>query len=120
MIIAVVDDDVDMRRALHRLLRVLGHQVHVFASAEEFVNGCHNADCLVLDIRLPGLNGLELRDQMRGTDRELPLVFITGDGDGFLGGSLPTDIPTLHKPFDETSLVAAVDEAVRAFTQKGR
>lgn len=122
MVIAVVDDDIDMRRALHRLFRVMGHQVHAFACAEEFLaaGACQRFDCLILDIRLPGLNGLELREQMRAAGRELPLVFITGEGDRFLGESLPTDIPTLRKPFEAERLVTAVGDAVEAFTRKDR
>jgi two-component system response regulator FixJ len=117
MVIGVVDDDVDMRRALHRLLRVMGHEVRLFASAEEFASERHDVDCLILDIRLPGLNGLELREQLRASGRHLPLVFITGDADRFLGDGLPVDTPTLRKPFDEASLVDALSDAVGAFTQ---
>ena len=89
MTLAVVDDDVDVRVALKRLLRAMGHQVRLFASAEEFAGDGHGFDCVILDIRLPGLNGLELREQMRAAGRLLPLVFITGDGDHFLGDDLP-------------------------------
>ena len=112
MTLAVVDDDVDVRTALNRLLRALGHQVRLFASAEEFAGDRRDCDCLILDIRLPGLNGLELREQMRTAGRRLPLVFITGDGDYFLGDEVPVDVPTLRKPFDEDSLVAALSTVV--------
>ena len=112
MTLAVVDDDVDVRTALNRLLRALGHQVRLFASAEEFAGDRRDCDCLILDIRLPGLNGLELREQMRTAGRRLPLVFITGDGDYFLGDDVPADVPTLRKPFDEDSLVAALSTVV--------
>jgi len=113
MTLAVVDDDVDVRAALNRLLRAMGHQVRLFASAEEFAGDGHGFDCIILDIRLPGLNGLELREQMRAAGRRLPLVFITGDGDYFLGDDVPTDVPTLRKPFDEDSLVAALSSVVQ-------
>ena len=114
MTLAVVDDDVDVRAALNRLLRAMGHQVRLFASAEEFAGAGdgHGFDCVILDIRLPGLNGLELREQMRTAGRRLPLVFITGDGDYFLGDDIPADVPTLRKPFDEDSLVAALSNVV--------
>ena len=111
MTLAVVDDDVDVRAALNRLLRAMGHQVRLFASAEEFAGAGDGFDCVILDIRLPGLNGLELREQMRTAGRRLPLVFITGDGDYFLG-DIPADVPTLRKPFDEDSLVAALSNVV--------
>jgi len=117
MVIAVVDDDVDMRTALDRLLRVLGHEARLFASAEEFASDSRHVDCLVLDIRLPGLNGLELREQLRATGSHLPVVFITGDGDRFRGEVLPADAPTLHKPFNESMLVAAISDAMRGLSQ---
>ena len=118
MTLAVVDDDVDVRAALNRLLRAMGHHVRLFASAEEFAGDQHDFDCLILDIRLPGLNGLELREQMRAAGRRLPLVFITGDGDYSLGNDVPADVPTLRKPFDEDSLVAALGNAARPFVQR--
>ena len=111
MLLAVVDDDVDVRTALNRLLRAMGHQVRLFASAEEFAGDRQDVDCVILDIRLPGLNGLELREQMQAAGRRLPLVFITGDGDYFLGNDVPADVPTLRKPFDEDSLVVALRNA---------
>jgi FixJ family two-component response regulator len=117
MTLAVVDDDADVRAALNRLLRAMGHQVRLFASAEEFAGDGDGFDCIILDIRLPGLNGLELREQMRASGRRVPLVFITGDGDYILGDDVPADVPTLHKPFDEESLVAALSIVVESFTE---
>jgi FixJ family two-component response regulator len=115
MTLAVVDDDVDVRTALSRLLRTMGHHVRLFASAEEFSGDHLDFDCVILDIRLPGLNGLELREQMSAAGRRLPLVFITGDGDYFLGDDVPADVPTLRKPFDEESLVAALSNVASSF-----
>ena len=112
MILAVVDDDVDVRTALNRLLRAMGHEVRLFASAEEFAAAPPDVDCLILDIRLPGLNGLELREQMDSAGGLLPLIFITGDGDRFFGDVVPSDVPTLRKPFDDDTLVAALDNVV--------
>jgi FixJ family two-component response regulator len=115
MTLAVVDDDVDVRAALGRLLRAMGHQVRVFSSAEEFAGDLPQVDCLILDIRLPGLNGLELREQMRAQGRCLPLVFITADGDYSLGSEVPAGVPTLRKPFDEDTLLAALGHAAGPF-----
>ena len=119
MKLAVVDDDVDVRTAVHRLLRALGHEVALFASAEEFVVARPDADCLILDIRLPGLNGLELRDRMYSSGDLMPIVFITGDGDRFLGDG-PPNAPMLHKPFDEDALTAALASAVDTSSQHQR
>lgn len=112
MILAVVDDDVDVRTALNRLLRAMGHGVRLFASAEEFEADRSDVDCLILDIRLPGLNGLELREQLQSAGRLPPLVFITGDGDRFLGDMALANTPILRKPFDEHALLAALDKVV--------
>jgi FixJ family two-component response regulator len=112
MMVSVVDDDVDVRTALNRLLRALGHDVRLFASAEEFVANRTELDCLILDIRLPGLNGLELHEWMHSAGLLLPTIFITGDGERFLGEGLPLGVPTLHKPFDEDTLIAAISDVV--------
>ena len=63
--VVVVDDDEDVRTALRRLLRSMGHDVHLFASAEEYEDCPSDADCMILDLRLPGLNGYELRERLR-------------------------------------------------------
>jgi FixJ family two-component response regulator len=118
MMLAVVDDDVDVRTALNRLLRALGHEVRLFASAEEFAADRPEADCLIVDIRLPGLNGLELREQMHSAGRVPPIIFITGDGDRFIGEASSPDAPMLHKPFDEETLVAAISDAVGTSSQR--
>ena len=68
MTLAIVDDDDDVRNALHRLLRALGHHVVGFASAEAFETGAVVVDCVIVDMRLPGLSGLELRDRLRQPD----------------------------------------------------
>ena len=111
--IIVVDDDEEVRTALRRLLRAMGHDVRVFASAEEYEAAPTAADCLIVDLRLPGLNGFELLERMRLRGSSVPIVFITGDG-----GPSPADttahagIPSLAKPFDEGDLIAAITRAV--------
>src|SRR4051812_39208665 len=84
--LVVVDDDQAVRTALRRLLRALGHEVRVFASAEEYEACAADADCLILDLRLPGMNGFELRERLRLRGLLIPIVFITGDG-----GPSPSD-----------------------------
>ena len=113
--LVVVDDDDDVRTALRRLLRSMGHEVRVFASAEEYERWPAAADCLIVDLRLPGLNGLELRDRLRLRGSPTPVVFITGDG-----GPSPGDMmghagtPSLAKPFDDSELIAAITRAMSA------
>src|SRR3954463_16550149 len=87
--LVVVDDDEGVRTALRRLLRSMGHDVQLFASAEEFEAQPAVADCLIVDLRLPGLNGFELRERLRLRGSMIPIVFITGDG-----GPSPSDAST--------------------------
>jgi len=113
--LVVVDDDQDVRTALGRLLRSMGHEVHAFASAEDYEARPAAADCLIVDLRLPGINGFELLERLRLRGCSIPVVFITGDG-----GPSPSDAmehsgtPTLAKPFDDTELIAAITSAVSA------
>ena len=111
--LVVVDDDEEVRTALRRLLRSMGHEVRVFASAEEYEACPSVADCLIVDLRLPGLNGFELRERLQLRGSSIPIVFITGDG-----GPSPSDTtahagtPTLAKPFDDSELIAAITWAL--------
>ncbi|MFL5608495.1 MAG: response regulator transcription factor [Gemmatimonadaceae bacterium] len=111
--LVVVDDDEGVRTALRRLLRSMGHDVQLFASAEEFEAQPAVADCLIVDLRLPGLNGFELRERLRLRGSMIPIVFITGDG-----GPSPSDASThadtssLAKPFNDRDLMAAIARAV--------
>jgi len=111
--LAIVDDDESVRRALARLLRSLGHEVRVFGSAEEFEAGTMAVDCLILDVRMPGLSGPELRERLRSRPAPTPVVFVTGDTDPKARDiHPPLDAPLITKPFDEATLTAAIDQAV--------
>lgn len=88
-----------MRVALARLLRAMGHTVHPFSSAEAYTDDPIPSDCVILDVRLPGLSGLELRDRMRACGSQVPVVFITGES-----GPSPRDRPHNHNQIDEPSL----------------
>ena len=91
----------------------MGHEVQVFSSAEAYEAHPVLADCLIVDLRLPGLNGFELRERLRLRGSQLPIVFITGDG-----GPSPSDItahadaPSLAKPFSDSDLIAAIARAI--------
>ena len=115
MTLAIVDDDADVRRALARLLRSMGHNVRVFGSAEDFQAEMLAVDCLILDVRLPGLSGPELRERLRSGSVPTPVVLITGDGDAKAGDqSLTIDTPSVSKPFDDATLMAAIAHAIAA------
>ena len=119
--LVVVDDDEEVRTALRRLLRAMGHEVRVFASAEEYEACPAAADCLIVDLRLPGLNGFELLERLRLRGSSIPIVFITGDG-----GPSPSDTtahagtPCLAKPFEDSELIAAITQALSAIPESAR
>jgi FixJ family two-component response regulator len=112
----VIDDDPSVRRALARQLRTAGFRVESFESAQEYVARAPQAAiaCIVTDVRMPGMSGLDLQDSLAGAGRALPMVFITGHGDipttvrAMKGGA----INFLAKPFSEREILAAVAEAL--------
>ena len=112
----VVDDDVSVRRGLERLLRSAGHRVVTFGSAREFLDrhDLASPSCLVLDIRMPGQNGLDLHEALAAAGRDVPVVFITGHGDipmavrAMKAGA----VDFLAKPFDDKELLEAVQQAI--------
>ena len=81
--ILVIDDDVDLRNSLGRLLRSVGLNARLFASVSDFLKSepIEGPGCLVLDVRLPGQSGLEFQRELAAAGRELPIIFITGHGD---------------------------------------
>lgn len=115
MLLAIVDDDGDVRLALARLLRSLGHEVRLFVSAEDFEAANVSVDCAILDVRLAGISGPELRDRLRARPVPTPVVFITGNSDpkrAELSGA--PDAPSLAKPLEEATLMAAIADAIKS------
>jgi FixJ family two-component response regulator len=112
----VIDDDPSVRRALERQLRTAGFQVETFESAQDYVARAPRAaiGCIVTDVRMPGMSGLDLQDSLAQAGGALPMVFITGHGD------IPTTVRAmkggavnfLPKPFAEREILAAVAEAL--------
>jgi FixJ family two-component response regulator len=113
----VLDDDPRVRRALGRLLRTAGHRVELFASPEELLHSIADdrPGCLVSDLRLPELNGLDLFAMLRLAGHRLPIVFITGYGDVATGVKAMKfgAVDFLTKPVDEDELLGAVGRALR-------
>ena len=110
--VAVVDDDEAFRAALQRLLKSAGVAVRSFASAEEFLD-CdqyHETGCLIADIRMPGMSGLDLQAKLNAEHCPIPIIFITAHGDETLrlqavrGGA----VKVLAKPFDSAILLESV------------
>jgi len=113
----LVDDDASVRRALGRLIKSAGHNVQTFPSAREFLGtktGSEEAACLVLDVRMPGLTGMDLQRELQTINRNVPIVFITGHGD------IPMSVKAmkagavdfLSKPVKDTDLLRAIERAI--------
>ena len=84
VIIYIVDDEADVRKALSRLLRSAGYTTRLFGSAGEFLvsgEARFSAGCIILDLAMPGLNGLELQEHLTASDCHRPIIFLTGNGD---------------------------------------
>ena len=112
----VVDDDDSVRRALGRLIRAAGYDVEVFSAAADYLvrDAPERPACLVLDIRMPGMTGVELQRTIEGTERGIPIVFITGHGDDVIREqSLAAGaVDVLYKPVDDQVLLAAIERAL--------
>jgi FixJ family two-component response regulator len=116
-IVFVVDDDASVREGLGSLIRSAGLKVETFASAREFLasSRAEAPSCLILDVRLPGLSGLDLQKRMAEVNIEIPIVFITGHGD------VPTSVRAmkagavefLTKPFRDRDLLDAIQQAIQ-------
>ncbi len=115
-VVFVVDDDASLRESLKNLIRSVGLRVEAFHSAQEFLRSkrLDVPGCLVLDVRLPGLSGLDLQKRMAEADVEIPIIFITGHGD------IPMTVQAmkagavefLTKPFRDQDLLDAIQEAL--------
>ena len=115
-VIAIVDDDLSAREGLSSLIRSTGFKVETFASAQEFLArpGAEPPSCLVLDLQLPGLSGLDLQKRMAEVELEIPIIFLTGHG------NIPVSVQAmkagavefLTKPVIEQELLQAIQEAI--------
>jgi FixJ family two-component response regulator len=115
-VIYIVDDDPSVRKSLARLVKAAGHRAQTFASANGFLESPREdgPGCLVLDVHLPGLSGLDLQEALSVSGRPLPIIFITGLGD------IPTSVKAmkggavdfLPKPFEGRVLLAAIAHAL--------
>ena len=110
-LISIVDDDESVRDALKSLIDSMGFRAVVFASGEAFLNSPHisETDCLIADVRMPGMNGLELQERLNATN-PLPIVFISAhdDGEARARGLRAGAVDFLKKPFSEDALVRAI------------
>ena len=115
-VIAIVDDDQPLREALASVLKAAGFSARTFATAEQFLASadCDDTACLVLDVRLPGMSGIELQKQLTHANSRLPVVFITAHGDASLQDSLMRAgaAAFLYKPVRSDALLKEIHNAL--------
>ncbi len=115
ILISIVDDDSSVRRALGRMIRSFGFEVELFASASDYLNESYlDPACLILDVVMPDMNGLELLAALQESGRSVPTVFISAHGDEAYmekARSLGA-IAYLQKPCDETVLLDAIERSL--------
>jgi FixJ family two-component response regulator len=116
-LISVVDDDDAMRISLEDLIRSVGLRAQGFRSAEAFLtsNQLHETDCLILDVHIPGISGLELQHQLAATNSQLPIILITAhENETRRRQALDAGaVAFLYKPFYEEALLNAIDAALK-------
>ena len=116
-LIAIVDDDDALRTSLDDLLQSVGFRARGFASAEAFLRSDHAREtaCLLLDVRMPGMNGLELQHQMMAANWQIPIIFITShvDDEARAQALAAGAVAFLYKPCREDGLLQAIDAALK-------
>jgi len=114
--IGVVDDDPSVCKALSRLLKSAGFNVKTYGSAQKFLDDDNTTapDLLVLDVRMPGMNGLDLQNHLAASGHAIPIVFITAHENGMAKTTAMAAgaVAFFQKPFDEKDLLGAIDKAL--------
>ncbi|MGO8985152.1 MAG: response regulator transcription factor [Terriglobales bacterium] len=116
-LVSVVDDDESVRESLPDLLREFGYAAEAFSSAEEFLESdcVGQTQCLILDVAMPGMTGPDLQRELTSRRQEIPIVFITANGDQAVRPRLMEQgaVECLFKPFSDTALLEALHVALR-------
>ena len=115
-VISIIDDDASIRAGLNNLVRSLGYVVCSFASAEGFLQSAqlHNTWCVIADVRMPVMSGVELQSHLRGRGYRVPFIFITAAPEENVRNRALSDgaLCFLTKPFDEDTLISCLNKAV--------
>ena len=122
VVIFVIDDDASVRKSLSFLLRSAGYEVKTFVSAEEFLSqaALDSIGCIILDVRMRGMTGLDLQEHLGKHDCHMPIIFMTGHG------NIPMSVQTikkgavdfLAKPFDDKQLLSSIESAVEKYRRE--
>ena len=123
-VILIVDDDASVRAAIASLVESAGFESETFASAEEFLSSGPGPDCtcLILDVKMPGMNGLELQRRLLAHNLQIPIIFISAHADAEVRARAlqAGAIAFFHKPFGSAALLEAIDRAIdRAQASRG-
>jgi FixJ family two-component response regulator len=117
-VISIIDDDASVRVATHRLVRSLGYVAHTFASADEFLRSSklNDTSCVIADVQMPGMTGLELQNLLHTQGHRLPIIFITAfPAESVRAQALEAGAACfLSKPFDARTLIKHLDAAVKS------
>ena len=115
-LVAVVDDDEPFRRSVERLVRTAGFRVETFGSAEDFLESSDldRTACVILDVKLPGMNGFDLQRRLITRPRPMPIVFVSAHEDAVMRANAlrAGAIAFLKKPFDDSMLLEALDRSI--------
>jgi len=116
-VISIIDDDASVRVATHRLVRSLGHVAHTFASADDFLRSSqlNDTSCVIADVHMPGMSGIELQNLLKTQGHRLPIIFITAfPEESVRAQALEAGAACfLSKPFDAHILIKHLDAAVK-------
>ena len=116
-VISIVDDNESARESTRSLIRSLGHLAFTFSSAEEFLNSdsVRKTSCLITDIQMPGMSGIELQRRLIAEGIRIPIIFITGFPETSLRARVleAGAVGFLSKPFEESSLIGCLDAALK-------
>ena len=112
-LVSIVDDDESLREALRSLIESVGFRTEVFSSGEDFLNSrsFSDTDCLIIDVRMPGMNGLQLQERLNAVHSLIPIIFISAhdDGEARSRALRAGAVDFLQKPLNEDDLLGAID-----------
>lgn len=121
-LVAIIDDDASVRRALARRLRTAGYEVETFESAQDYLARANGMPigCIVTDLRMPGMSGLDLQSLLADAGRDVPMIFISGHGDvpASVQAMRAGAVHFLSKPFGEDDILGAIAEALAVNAQR--
>jgi len=116
--ISIVDDDEAVRKATQTLIRSLGYRAATFASVEEFLGSkrLHETSCVISDVQMPGLTGIELQERLAANGHRIPIIFITAFPDDRMRDRAMRSgaVSFMSKPYSEANLIVCLDRALKA------